>query len=330
MKEWEIQAWTANFRKLDILAQLLEEQTSRVIEISDRVTAEYGQREKGMISLKAALLQADARSEVEMQGLSRAQASPLQLKSIFVAPELSVRLEPERSYTLSVKEDRLIEFFTHPGRMHRIFGEAGSGKTTLVRWLEQGLWSRGNRFAVRCELRIISRQDTLPNMLDLVDQSIPRDSAGTLSKSDFKQWLDEGRMLIIFDGFDEVSQPIRTKVANWIKASFIGIDANNSFIITSRPLTTSQLDDREWKGCSSVKVRGFDKGRVVEYIKKWQQHMLTPQEMEQLKEDGKPDALADMFTNAETIKELTANPLLLSTLMMVHRFEGKEAATGPS
>lgn len=327
MKEWETQAWTANFRKLDVLAQLLEDQTSRVIEISDKVTAEYGQSEKGMISLKAALLQADARSEVEMQGLSRAQASPLQLKSIFVSPELNATINKSVLHTLT-EDIHISEFFSRRGRMHRIFGEAGSGKTTLVRWLEQSHWSKGNRFAIRCELRLISKQNSLPNILDLVDQSIPRDLRGTLSKTDFKKWLDEGKMLVIFDGFDEVSQPNRTKVANWIKASYIGINEDNSFIITSRPLTTSQLNDGNWKGCSNVKVKGFDKPRVINYISKWQSNMLTPQEKEQIYEDELPEALADTFTSAETIKELTANPLLLSTLMMVHRFEGKKLPQG--
>jgi hypothetical protein len=330
MEEWKVEAWKSSFRKLDILAQLLEEQTNRVKEVSDQVSSHFGASKRGMVALKAALLQADARSEVEMHGLSRAQASPLQLRSIFVSPELEVTEKSSGTKENFGTESAISLLFSKPGKIHRIFGEAGSGKTTLVRWVEQNHWQHGHRFAVKFDLRIVSKQDELPNIVDLLDRTIPKDLRGTLTKADFKTWLDEGTVVLIFDGFDEVSQPKRTSVCNWIKSSCIGLHDSNTFIVTSRPLTTDHLDDKHWKGCSAIKVLGFDQPRVVKYITKWQQHMLTPQEKEILEEDETPASLADIFTSAETIKELTANPLLLSTLMMVHRFEGKKLPEGRS
>nr|WP_319947067.1 NACHT domain-containing protein [uncultured Shimia sp.] len=324
MNEWEQEAWITSFSKLDALANLVEDQTRLVTEMQGLLTANFGSARQGMAALKASLLQADARSNIEVRGLTRVQVNPLTLHSIFVAPKLTAkaRIAKVNSNSLNSEED-LLEFFSRTGMIFRVFGEAGSGKTTLTRWLEQKQWQVGDRLALRIELRSVAQSEQLPNILDLVDGLIPRARRGTLERQEIKSWMDEGRILFVYDGFDEIPIPKRTSILNWIHANIVALNDGNSHLLTSRPITTNHLDDSRWKGTASLQIDGFDKKRVETYIGKWQQSMLSQAELAELPLEETPNELATSFTHAETIKELTANPLLLSTLMMVHGFEGK-------
>ena len=343
LKEWELAAWSASFDKLDFLSRLLQEQTANVLKISEDISSIRESKistDKAMVSLKSALRQAKARTSVEMTGLSRVQPTSIQLQSIFVSPELGIPdpHQPNIDSTDSTdsmdqtlgSDEEIISYFTHSGKVHRIIGPAGSGKTTLVRWIEQWHWQSSQKIAVRCDLRFISKQKTLPNVLDLFASCIPTEYRGTLTQDDFRVWIDNGKTVIIFDGFDEVSIKKRDSIEEWIKSSVRSVDRRNSFIITSRKLTTDHMNDNKWNDQPALYVKGFDIDRVKEYIQKWQEHMLPPEEKENLTEDEMPENLAATFTGATTINELTSNPLLLSTLMMVHRFEGKKLPDGRS
>ncbi|UWR38645.1 NACHT domain-containing NTPase [Sulfitobacter sp. W074] len=331
MHGWEREAWNATFSKLDYISQNVDEQTQTVLQVAREVSSLVARKvpaDQAMASLKSALRQAEARSTVEMRGLSRAQAAPLKLQSIFVAPQVSREKidSPSRSQPEFIieTEDELIKHLTLSGRLTRLIGPAGSGKTTLVRWLEQWHWGSTQKIAVRCSLRVIAKRKSLPSALELFELCIPAEVRGTLTREDFANWINNASVAIIFDGFDEVSPPRRTEVADWIKSCIASVNKRNTFVVTSRKLTTSHMDDCEWNDDGALNVDGFDKERVEKYIDNWQEHMLSPEEKEQLEEDERPGPLSETFTNAETIRELTSNPLLLSTLMVVHRFEGKK------
>lgn len=338
MEDWEKDAWSITNDKLDQLAVTLSQQTERVLKISEDVsTITEGKLplDKAMTSLKSALRQATARTQVEMTGLSPAQASTLQLKSIFVAPEINLVNEDDKIIEKLRTDIDIISELTSSNKIFRIVGPAGAGKTTMLRWIEQWHWTSSLRIAVRCELRTVSKETDLPSLLDLFIQCIPLGLRGTLTNDDFARWLNSGSCLIIFDGFDEVSTTRRDDVLEWIKGCIAGSQTGNSFVIASRELTTGHLLDKhwvldEWQLSPSMKICGFDKERVEKYISNWQEHMLSPSEKEDLDEEDQPEKLAETFTEADTIKELTSNPLLLSTLMLVHRFQGKKLPKGRS
>lgn len=332
--DWEKVSWSISFAKIDELAVSLAQQTERVLKVSEDVaTLSEGKIpiDKAMAGLKNALMQAKARNQLEMSGLSPAQAASAQLKSIFVAPELQSSVgddRPKASRSLS-SANEVISELTRSNSVFRITGSAGSGKTTLLRWIEQWHWTASLRIAVRCELRTISKAGHLPSLLDLFASCIPAGLRGTLTNEDFSRWLNSGRCMVIFDGFDEVSQARRDDVLEWIKGCIAGSNTANTFLISSRALTTSHFSDDSWKidGWKldeAWNVSGFDAARVEQYIKNWQEHMLLPHEREALTESDHPSTLASTFMEAETIRELTSNPLLLSTLMIIHRFQGKK------
>ena len=341
VEDWEKSAWAINFEKLDELATNLSQQTERVLKVSkDIATITEGKLplDKAMTSLKNALRQAKARNHVEMTGLSPAQASSLQLKSIFVTPELKFatgdRRVEEKEELLST-EVEVISKLTTTNKVFRITGSAGAGKTTLLRWIEQWHWTSSLRIAVRCELRVVSKEKELPSLLDLFVSCVPGGLRGTLTREDFARWLNSGSCLVIFDGFDEVSNNRRDEVLEWIQSCIAGAQPSNSFILASRMLTTNHLQDDmwqldEWEIEKTLEVCGFDAERVESYISKWQEHMLSPMEKEELEDEDQPHSLAETFMQADTIKELTSNPLLLSTLMLVHRFQGKKLPKGRS
>jgi len=334
LNDWEKAAWAVNYDKLDYLAKNLNEQTALLTVVSEdvgNIRARYLPTDQAMITLKSALRQEEARNQVDMRGLSSIQSSSLSIKSIFVDPLIYVyeQERPEDAVRIEGVSE-IVSALSKDGGVNRIFGAAGSGKTTLINWLEQYHWEHGDKIAVHCDLRVISKSDTLPNTLELFSRCIPAELKGTLKDDDFSIWIDQGKVIIIFDGFDEVAIERRDKTTTWIKGCIRSVNEKNAFIITSRHITTYHMDDDCWNGQPAQYIQGFDRKRVEIYIQKWQQNMLTADEKLHLEDDENPSALAVVFTGAATIKELTANPLLLSTLMMIHRFEGKTLPDGRS
>ena len=125
------------------------------------------------------------------------------------------------------------------------------------------------------------------------------------------------KFFLFFDGFDEIKPSERDDIYNWL-TELIAVLRGCPIIVTSRPLTTNHIE-RFCNGSQSWNVEPFDEVRVVDYVQKWYKHTPLIQE-EQREVDA--EKLAKTWIQDSTIGHLTGNPLLLSTLLMVHHLDG--------
>lgn len=133
-----------------------------------------------------------------------------------------------------------------------------------------------------------------------------------------REWIESRYIIFIFDGFDEISEENRNNVAEWIENLSFST-SRTSIIITCRPLTSDQLThfNGHW---TRWNIMPFDKKRVIRYIKLWHDNTpLLPNGVI----DVNPEQLAQQLLSDPIIGPLTSNPLLLSTLLMVHHLDGK-------
>ncbi len=232
----------------------------------------------------------------------------------------------------------LIEAFREAAKRKRrglaILGDPGSGKTTHLKRLLLGCLRQGSEglglgadvvpvFLPLRELRDLSEgiDAFIEETLDSPHLKMPEGFGARL--------LERGRLLLLFDGLDEVSDPKeRAKVARWIEQAaqarptctavvtcrFAGYDPDTrlgpEFLeLYLRPLTREQSEGfiRNWyrvveTGLAPDPAQGdiTAKTRADELI-------------ERLKEPG--------FRSARMV-EMTRNPLLLANLCLVHRDRG--------
>ena len=148
-----------------------------------------------------------------------------------------------------------------------IDGDAGIGKTTFCIAVCED-WADGKIFQEfklvlllpLCEQEVTSAG----SLLDLLKLLHPSLKVCDLVKDYFEE--DEGSILIIADGWDELGKEKRDKGTFLYKLLFGSQYSSVSVIVTSRPSASASL---HYGKCIDrfAEIRGFDKERMVEYIK---------------------------------------------------------------
>ncbi len=243
------------------------------------------------------------------------------LDDIFVLPALTQKDE-KREITLNTPDENADTLFK-PGTRAFVEGQPGAGKTTWTCWLQSLALKRNPRLmAVRLRFREFPSGD-LPNYYDLVRSVADPNLKARLKDAQVDQWIKGGRLIFLLDGFDEVAPGHRKAVRQWIDGLY-KTAAKAPIILTSRPLSTEHLEKLP-KLWGRWQMMPFDQPRVEDYIGRWYKHHphLAP---EQRTVDA--HGLASQWQSDPSLKELTANPLMLGTLLTVHQHEGKSLPRG--
>lgn len=321
--EWEKSSFQAVFRQTEEIKGTLSSIYTKMKEVTSAQGVPIGTFEK-IVNHRAA----QKVLKISIHGLRQSNVPQAELDSLFVFPKF-VELIPEVSDSddaLLRGEERDIEkfedFLSMVGRAEKsiITAPAGAGKTTFSNWLISKLLNHSKSvFLVVLPLRRISKLDELPSLFECVSREISSVFRDIVYPKTVSDWADEGRISLIFEGFDEVNEGQRDRVVDWIN-QLRDAHPGLSTIITSRPLSTqhaSKLFDQNWR---NVRLLPFDFHRVVTYIERFQEHGPEIQTGAKLRE---PEALARTWLSDSTLGPLTGNPLLLSTLLIVHHMDGE-------
>ena len=266
---------------------------------------------------------------------------------------LNFALEAARESTTDRQSDLLREqrFLAHRERSGRkfsaaqllsqtqaknlvILGEPGAGKTTLLSYFAV-VFAEPDSIETSEENTIaaLHSQDYLPILIRIrdwarnLDRSLPEylrhfaeNTLHTqiLPEGFFERWLEAGRALILLDGLDEVTQEAqRYEVVRRIE-NFLGRypENGNRAIVTSRPAGYKR-DFFRTEAFPHYWLQPFGDDRIETFIHAWYENRIADSAEAQRRQQSLQNAL----NRSDRIKNLARNPLLLTIIALIHRYE---------
>ncbi|NEO29884.1 MAG: NACHT domain-containing protein [Symploca sp. SIO3C6] len=207
-----------------------------------------------------------------------------------------------------------------------LLGAPGSGKTTLMSYFavmlatgqyqQLGLDTNIDWLPILIRMRDLVRFPHL-SILDYGRHFAEKImSLGELPQDFFEHWLADGRALILLDGLDEVPESgKREQVVKRIN-SFLHQFPQNSAIISSRP-AGYRRDFFKTEEFSHYQLQPFDDEKIEEFINHWYDSRVQNKEEAQRRKESLSKALSEN----KPIKLLARNPLLLTIIALIHRYQ---------
>lgn len=269
--------------------------------------------------------------------------SPLRLEHVFVDLRISQPDNPEHLNLNIVSseqaaQNRPIWHFIANRRIGSpdgiiIKGTPGCGKSTLLQHIAITIANNREyrkkfaKSAILLPLR--SLKESIHPHLSLIELILEYFAHQGAFKEITQDWLkeqiDDGHAIIMFDGLDEVGDVIRVReVSQWIEAQMLAYP-KAFFIITSRP-----------EGCRNagmnrvtyLEIQPFSMEQVERFITNWYrmvelgERVLAPSASLLKQADARSMHLLQSIREFPALVALSVNPLLLTMVAIVHRFDG--------
>ncbi len=215
-----------------------------------------------------------------------------------------------------------------------LLGDPGSGKTThlkqvLLKVVRDGAESIGlpaGTVPVFLPLRRLRELEAgLPGF---IEQEL-RDPLLDVDEGFGQRLCKRGRLLFLLDGLDEVANAEdRERVARWIEAARRA-SPNNYFLVSCR-FSGYALDAQLDEGFLELHLRPMNPVQVESFVRKWYEIVerathSDPTQARVKAEAGADDLLATLRKpemRSARVYTMTHNPLLLTTICLVHRDRG--------
>lgn len=210
---------------------------------------------------------------------------------------LTITTATQRKKTVEIKIDSYPDSFLPTFVRAIIEDTAGMGKSTISKKLFLSIIEQAEGIPVFIELRKLNARNSI--LKEIQNQFSPIGKQITI---DFiNKLLDEGEMIFLFDGFDEISKADKEFVINDLHR-FIEKGNNNNFLITSR----SEDSLVSFGDFQKFKVKPLTEKTAFKLISRHDQYSFKPIAkllIEQLKENKE-----------ESLKQFLTNPFLVSLL----------------
>jgi hypothetical protein len=344
---WEKEAWSRNFDAFD---KLLENQQTIIKAVGPGGEGTLDERFEH--TFKSHVLRKLA--QIDASTFRVSSSLFLDLTTVFVEPyviavnkpsetnspeehEIMITLEEARKQILS--EDRatqdtqrtLAQTFFAEHKFCAVVGLPGSGKTTLLQHMLLTL-AKGDIVLNDCEVAIPVfvkvRQlnfDNLPNVDELLEVAEGKVFAGA-RPGFLKRQFEKGNVILLLDGLDEAPSEKRKLLNNWI-SDLIDLYPNSHYIVASRP-AGYQSSFFNKLGFNEVSLCEFDDNQIQQYVSKWSKAVAfaegaTQEEAEKISQQN-ANLLTQKAKKNPYVRRIATNPLMLSTLCLVQRYEGGE------
>jgi hypothetical protein len=280
---------------------------------------------------------------IDVKGLATIGFYTPELDEVFV--DVRVAPSPPSDVSASVLSDEpangfarrmLSDFLDGPQpSVIAIIGGPGVGKTTLLlHTARQACRQRKRKRSVPILLFLRDHVSAILANRDVTLPDVVRDTLGRYRADEPTGWLehclDNGSCVVLLDGLDEVAgQADRRALADWVEYQ-IRQYPKNDYVITSRPhgyltaridgatvLHALRLTDEQVTRLANGWFRALES--AVERYNRPMPGELTAAE----RADKATDDLLGRLALSTELYELTANPMLLTMVVNVHRFRGQ-------
>ena len=218
-----------------------------------------------------------------------------------------------------------------------LLGGPGSGKSTSTRHLA---WSHavanlsnstsltnapllsGRPLPLRIELRRLNedrKQRPDYDFLTYASEVLLGRAGLNVPPQMFELLLERRTLLVLFDGLDEVATLDDRRTLVEEIDSFAQRYPGNRFLITSRPVGYNLASLSTQTFCKA-QVQPFDDGQIHQFLENWYAHVLR---LSPLSLDDRQE-LEELYTNLKNnprLHALAENPLLLTVITALHRYE---------
>lgn len=197
-----------------------------------------------------------------------------------------------------------LESLFQKGNCITIIGTAGSGKSTLVKYLFVDSIKRKYKIPIKVELRYLNNYNG--NLLSYVKDEIIKFSEISQSDRIIEKLLNSGQFVFFFDGYDEISSNKKEEITKDI-CKVTKKYKLNKYILTSRPFVSVDM------------LENFYNYHVcdlsLDEIKSFVQKQFNDSEKELAEKIIETISTED----AHTYKSFLSNPLLLSMFIITYQ-----------
>jgi energy-coupling factor transporter ATP-binding protein EcfA2 len=225
----------------------------------------------------------------------------------------------------------VLDVLTERGnRLVMLLGDPGAGKSTLARYLTLALVEGagdarleaafGQHLPLLVELRAYAglraqgRYDTFLGFLAYLG----RTEGYGLSEQGLDDYLrHDGRAVVVFDGLDELFDPAERETVSRQIAGFATRYERARVIVTSR-IIGYRRQILDGAGFSHYTLQDLDRPQIETFVRNWYDLVFY-----QRPEEAEPRRrrLAAAVENAQSIRELAGNPLLLTILAIIGKHQ---------
>jgi len=226
-----------------------------------------------------------------------------------------------------------------------LLGDPGSGKSTFVRQL--AAWLAAARLKEReplsgwspdlvpvlvtlrelapylkaLDLQNLSDADRETRLVETVRQFLSKALAACKAEAwdaGLEDALTAGRVLLIFDGLDEVAEAGRGRVRRAVQALLRAYTAVRRVIVTCR--VRSYMEAVALPGFETHTLAPFDKDKIGDFVTGWYRAQVA---LGRFAGEQVADRVADLRQAALSagLRELASNPMLLTTMALIHQRE---------
>lgn len=219
------------------------------------------------------------------------RSTPTKLYNVYQSIKL-------KSYNGVICSDDITSLFDHTNYIS-IIGRAGSGKSILINHFLLSCIAKEFRIPVKICLRKVKEKGF--SIEEEIAKSI---YIRTPSLELVKTLLIEGKFLLLFDGYDEISLTSHIPFNDHF-VDFLSKYTKNKFILTSRPYAGSENLPK----FSRYTIRNFSREEIANFIEK------------QIKDQNVSSNIISSVKRCSQnyIKSYLSNPLLLSIFILISR-----------
>lgn len=218
-----------------------------------------------------------------------------------------------------------------------IVGDAGSGKSTIIRWIavqsanlsfpdQLEHWNGTIPFIIKLRQFAHSR---LPEPQDFARCTAPALS-GSMPNGWVHDQLQNGRAIILIDGVDEISEAKRREIENWLN-DLVSSFPEAYYVVTSRSYATNEDWLRNLNFEYAI-LEPMDLISIHEFIDRW--HLAVEKTMIAQADENKTTYLKQLKATLKnrlqadrSLRNLASNPLLCAMLCALHRDRRQDLPT---